>query len=218
MWGRIAVYLVGLAINTLGCAIVIFSAVGAGAWDAVAIGLNNHLNLTIGTCVIGIQTIVIVTTGIIERKRLQYGSIIPIIIRSIFLDVWIYLVFQRIQLPSAWEILWPVFIIGIIFMGVGIGIYVEARFPNSPIDGLMLAIHNRYDWSINVSRIVVELAGILIAFLLGGTIGLGTVIIAIFLGKIIQFSNTKVKIILNQSNTRYQRNPVKLVKEDSMHL
>ena len=83
-------------------------------------------------------------------------------------------------------------------MGVGIGIYVEAQFPKSPIDGLMLALHNRFEWSINVSRIVVELVGVLFGFLLGGPVGFGTLIIAVFVGKIIQISNRKIKSVLNQ--------------------
>ncbi len=82
-------------------------------------------------------------------------------------------------------------------MGIGIGIYVEAHFPKSPIDGLMLAIHNRFKWSINTSRIVVELSGAVIGFLLGGPVGLGTLIIALFVGEIIQMANVKIKKILN---------------------
>ena len=127
--------------------------------------------------------LVILTTGIVERKRLQYGSIIAIVIRSLFLDAWVYLVFNHLNLSSSFEVQWLVFLLGMIFLGVGIGIYVEAHFPKSPIDGLMLALHNRFDWSLNVSRIVVELVGVLFGFLLGGPVGFGTLIIALFVGK-----------------------------------
>ena len=194
---RIGIYLVGLAINALGIALIIFSAVGAGAWDTVAIGLNHSLGLTIGICTVIIQVLVVLAIGIIERKRLQYESIIAIIIRSIFLDAWIYLVFNQMDQAGSWEFQWLYFIVGIISMGIGIGIYVEAHFPKSPIDGLMLALHNRYKWSINTSRIVVELSGAVIGFLLGGPVGLGTVMIALFVGKIIQAANVKIKKVLN---------------------
>ena len=196
MGRRIGIYLVGLAINALGIALIIFSAVGAGAWDTVAIGLNRSLGLTIGICTVIIQVLVVLAIGIIERKRLQYESIIAIIIRSIFLDAWIYLVFNQMDQAGSWEFQWLYFIVGIISMGIGIGIYVEAHFPKSPIDGLMLALHNRFKWSINTSRIVVELSGAVIGFLLGGPVGLGTVIIALFVGKIIQAANVKIKKIL----------------------
>jgi uncharacterized protein len=197
MGKRIGIYLIGLAINALGIALIIFSTVGAGAWDTVAIGLNHSWGLTIGICTVITQVLVVLAIGIIERKRLQYESIIAIIIRSIFLDAWIYLVFNHIDLAASWEIQWLYFIFGIISMGIGIGIYMEAHFPKSPIDGLMLAIHNRFKWSINTSRIVVELSGAVIGFILGGPVGLGTLIIALFVGKIIQMTNIKIKKIIN---------------------
>ena len=197
MGKRIGIYLIGLAINALGIALIIFSTVGAGAWDTVAIGLNHSWGLTIGICTVITQVLVVLAIGIIERKRLQYESIIAIIIRSIFLDAWIYLVFNHIDLAASWEIQWLYFIFGIISMGIGIGIYMEAHFPKSPIDGLMLAIHNRFKWSINTSRIVVELSGAVIGFILGGPVGLGTLIIALFVGKIIQMTNVKIKKIIN---------------------
>ena len=196
MGKRIVIYLVGLAINALGIALIIYSAVGAGAWDTVAIGLNHSWGLTIGICTVIIQVFVVLVTGIIERKRLQYESIIAIAIRSIFLDAWIYLVFNHVDQVASWEIQWLYFIFGIISMGIGIGIYMEAQFPKSPIDGLMLAIHNRFKWSINTSRIIVELSGAVIGFLLGGPVGLGTLLIALAVGKIIQMTNRKIKKVL----------------------
>ncbi|MCQ6276381.1 BCR, YitT family protein [Bacillus sp. V3B] len=194
---RLAVYLIGLSINALGIALTIFSTAGVGSWDAAAIGMNNYFGLTIGTWTIAIQVLIVVTTKIIERKRFQYGSMLAIIIRSIFLDVWMYLIFNHIEIPSSLVIQWLVFLLGTLAIGIGIGIYIEAKFPKSPVDGLMLALHHRFHWNLNVSRIVVELGGTLLGFLLGGPVGLGTLIIALFVGKIIQLVNSKIKKILN---------------------
>ena len=57
MGKRIGIYLIGLAINALGIALIIYSAVGAGAWDTVAIGLNQSWGLTIGICTVIIQVL-----------------------------------------------------------------------------------------------------------------------------------------------------------------
>ncbi|KAA9023856.1 YczE/YyaS/YitT family protein [Niallia endozanthoxylica] len=198
MLSRIAIYLVGLAINALGIALTIFSAAGVGSWDAAAIGMNNYFGLTIGTWTVAIQVLIVLMTKVVERKRFQYGSMLAIILRSIFLDLWIFLLFDRMEIPSSFLIQWLVFLFGTLAIGVGIGIYIEAKFPKSPVDGLMLALHNRFDWSINVSRIVVELTGTLLGFILSGPVGLGTLIIALFVGKIIQTVNSKVKMVLNQ--------------------
>jgi uncharacterized membrane protein YczE len=194
---RIAVYLIGLALNALGIAIIIHSAVGAGSWDAVAIGAQHYLGLTIGICSVIIQILVVFTTKIIERKRLQYGAIIAIMIRSMFLDAWTYLVFNHFSSPASWEMQWLYFLLGTLSVGVGIGIYIEAHFPKSPIDGLMMAFHHRFHWSINFSRIVCEGAGVLFGLILGGPVGLGTIIIALGVGRVIQYVNSLVKRILN---------------------
>lgn len=201
MGKRIGIYLVGLALNALGIALIIFSAVGAGAWDTAAIGLNHRLSLTIGTCTVIIQVLIVLLTAWIERKRPQYESMIAIVIRSMFLDAWMFFVFMPMTPPVSWETQWFYFLAGIAAMGVGIGIYVEAHFPKAPIDGLMLAIQQRFRLTLNMSRIIVELSGAFIGFLLGGPVGLGTLMIALFVGKIIQATNNQVKKML-------QREPV----------
>lgn len=197
MGKRISVYIIGLVLNALGIALIIHSAVGAGSWDAVAIGAQHYLGLTIGICSVIIQILVVFTTKMIERKRLQYGAIIAIAIRSMFLDAWTYLVFNHFSSPASWEMQWLYFLLGTLSVGVGIGIYIEAHFPKSPIDGLMMAFHHRFHWSINFSRIVCEGAGVLFGLILGGPVGLGTIIIALGVGRVIQYVNSKVKRILN---------------------
>ncbi|MCQ6277387.1 hypothetical protein JMM81_21195 [Bacillus sp. V3B] len=86
--------------------------------------------------------------------------------------------------------------IGVIVAGIGIGMYMEARFPKTPIDGLMVAISNRLGWSLNLSRISIEATGTLTGFLLSGPVGLGTLVVVVFLGKIIQTTNRRVKKIV----------------------
>lgn len=207
---RIAVYLIGLAVNALGIAFIIYSSTGAGSWDTVAIGLYRHIGFTIGICTTAIQIVVVIVIAIIERKHLQYGSIIAISIRSFFLDVWTYLVFNHLPILTSWELQWFIFILGTLGLGVGSGIYLEAHFPNSPIDGLMIALHNRFHWNLNISRIIVEVIGVLLGFLLGGPVGLGTLFVTLSVGKIIQVSNNKLKGILAYESKTV---PVSEIKE-----
>jgi uncharacterized protein len=197
---RIAIYLLGLSITAMGIALVILSMAGAGPWDIVAVGLNNHFGLTIGTWSIIAQTCVVLLTGVIEKKRPPFESVAAILIRSLILDGWIYLVFNNIDFTSSWELQWLSFSIGVIASGLGIGIYVLAEFPKTPIDGLMVAVHNRFGLSLNVSRTIIEASAVVLGFLLGGPVGLGTLIVALSLGKVIQISNQSVKRIFNQAD------------------
>ncbi|GAE34844.1 YczE/YyaS/YitT family protein [Halalkalibacter akibai] len=193
---RLIIYLVGLCITALGISLIILSQAGAGPMDMVAVGLNQHLGLTIGVWAILSQAVLVLITGAIEWKRLQLESIIAIVVRSWFLDFWIYIALKDIPFTATWGSQWLTFLLGIVAVGLGIGIYLEARLPRTPIDGLMLAIHNRTGWSLSVSRILIEAGAAIAGYLLGGPIGLGTILIVLILGRIIQFTNKKVKQLL----------------------
>ena len=206
MGKRIAIYLVGLAITSLGMACIILTYIGAGPWDAVAVGFTNHLGLTIGFWSIVSQAMFILVTWILERTRVRFDSIIPIVIRSCFLDIWIYFVLGNVHFSSSLESQWFTFILGLVLAGLGMGIYLEAKFPKTPVDGLMVAISNRFNWTLSKSRVGIEACGAMIGFLLGGPVGLGTVVIALFLGKIIQISNNRFKKILTMQTEAVKTN------------
>ena len=214
---RIVIYLSGLATAALGIALIILSFVGAGPWDAVATGLANHLGLTIGTWSIISQIVFTMITWLLEKTRFRIESLIPIAIRSIFLDIWIYVVLANADFASSWVIQWSAFIMGLILTAVGIGIYMEARFPKTPIDGLMVAISEKLSWSLNKSRMTIEITGVIIGFLLSGPVGLGTVVTALFLGRIIQFSNAKVKKILSTQTEKLKHGDGSERFIDGMH-
>lgn len=196
MGKRIAIYLVGLSITSFGIALIVLSQIGAGPWDAVAVGLNSHLGLTIGLWSIIAQALVVFITWFIERKRFQYGSVVAIVLRSWFLDIWIYVILSNVDFTSSVALQWFTLLMGVVSAGIGIGIYIEAKLPRTPIDGLMMALHERFRWSLSVSRIGIELSGVMIALLLSGPVGFGTLLIAVTLGRIVQFVNSKCKFIL----------------------
>ncbi|MGO4886722.1 YczE/YyaS/YitT family protein [Anaerobacillus sp. MEB173] len=196
MGKRITIYIVGLLISALGICLIIKSEAGTGPWDTVAVGLNLHFGLTIGGWSIIAQAIVVMLTSIIEQKAPQIGSIVAIIIRSMFLDLWIYVVFINIDFTTSIITQWLIFSIGLIVVGVGIGLYLIAEFPKTPIDGLMVALNTRFGWSFSNARIIIESFAVLLGFLLGGPVGIGTVITAILLGRIIQISNKNIRILL----------------------
>lgn len=193
MGKRIGIYVVGLAITALGIAFIIRSLVGAGPWDTVAVGLTKHFGITIGTWSVISQVVFTLITWFIEKTRFKIESIIPIVVRSCFLDIWFYFVFKEATFTISWELQWIYFTLGLILAGVGMGIYMEAKFPKTPIDGLMVALSNRFGWSLSFSRMNIEVGGVLIGFLLGGPVGLGTLVTALFLGRIIQTSNRIIK-------------------------
>jgi uncharacterized protein len=186
---RLTIYITGLAITALGIALIVRSIVGAGPWDSVAVGLKLHFGLTIGMWSIISQVFLILFTAVIEKARVRIESVLVIVVRSWFLDFWYYIALANLDAPNSLVLQWFIFALGVFTIGVGISIYMEAKFPSSPIDGLMIALSERFNLSISTSRLFIEASGLIIGYLFGGPVGVGTIIVALTLGRIIQTSN-----------------------------
>lgn len=76
---------------------------------------------------------------------------------------------------------------GIVLNGAATGLYIAAKFGPGPRDGLMTGLHQRTGRSIRLMRTVIEIAVVASGFLLGGTIGVGTVLYALTIGPLAQF-------------------------------
>ncbi|MFC0472479.1 YitT family protein [Halalkalibacter kiskunsagensis] len=99
------------------------------------------------------------------------------------------LIFQIIVLLTA-----------IIILGMGISIYLQAKFPANPMDRLMEVIHERFGFSIRTAKLIAESFALILAFLFDGTIGMATVLVAFTTGYIIQFFYPKFEFLFY--NTR----------------
>jgi uncharacterized membrane protein YczE len=75
---------------------------------------------------------------------------------------------------------------GVVTIAVGSGLYLASDLGPGPRDGLMTGLHLRFGWSIRRARTAIELIVLAAGFLLGGTIGLGTVVFALAIGPLVQ--------------------------------
>lgn len=173
---RLMFFTIGLFILTMGVALIIKSGLGASAWDALAVGESNMFGITVGTAVFINGVVLIVLNALIMKKKpdvLAAGSILVI---GLLIDFWLLVVFN----DYAPEMLMnQVFTLasGILTMGLGIAIYLQAKFPASPMDTLMVAIHTRFGLNLRNSRIISEGFALSLAFLFKGDIGIGTIIV-----------------------------------------
>jgi uncharacterized protein len=77
--------------------------------------------------------------------------------------------------------------LGILTVGLGVSIYLQAKFPASPMDTLMVAIHTRFGLNLRNSRIISEGFALTLAFLFKGDIGIGTILVTVLLGFVVQY-------------------------------
>ena len=88
--------------------------------------------------------------------------------------------------PDAWAWRLAQMVAGILVIGVASGLYLAADLGPGPRDGLMTGIHHRFGWSIARARLVIEVSVLAVGWLLGGTVGIGTVAFAFGIGPIVQ--------------------------------
>ncbi|WP_438315240.1 YczE/YyaS/YitT family protein [Sporosarcina sp. FA9] len=193
MMKRLAFYLTGILIFTLGIALCIKSEWGVGPWDAVFVAMHNLLPLTVGIWSIIVQVFLVLFTAMIEKRRPAYEVSITIIVRGLMLDFWLIfgLSYISFKLPYIAQIgIWTV---GLLFLGIGIGMYILSELPKTPIDGFMIALQKRFNWSLKKARFIIEMSAAVLAFILAGPVGAGTIITAFTLAPIIQRSNQLLK-------------------------
>jgi uncharacterized membrane protein YczE len=87
--------------------------------------------------------------------------------------------------------------------------YLQAKFPASPMDKIMVAIHKRFGLSLRISRIISEGSALLLAYLFGGPIGVGTIIVTISLGPIVQFFYHRFEPLIFREPTRLKNQKTK---------
>lgn len=194
-------FFIGIMLLGLGASLTIKGQrFGVGSWDVLHIGLFQNLGLSIGmwSIIAGIIVITIASIGLREFPRI--GTFLNMILVGLFIDFFNWLIPD----PQTFPLQLVSFILGILLLGSGSGIYISADLGAGPRDSLMLLIVKKLKLSIRVARTMMEVIVAVAGFLLGGPIGLGTVIMAFGLGPVMQTALGYSKKILDDLMTEKQ--------------
>lgn len=178
-------FFVGLFIMSVGITMVIKGEkVGTGAWDVLHIALFNNFGLTIGSWTIITGILIITFTSIMMREFPKLGTWLNMLLCGVFIDFCYWL------LPNANSLTFQLvyFFAGLLILGFGCGMYIAPNLGAGPRDSLMMWIVDQLGGSIKVARISIELIVAFVGWILGGPFGVGTVIVAVCSGYIVQFS------------------------------
>lgn len=182
---RVISFFGGLMILSLGVSFTILSGLGAGAWDALNVGLSNLVGFTVGTWVIIIGLLLILINALLLKKKPEFIAMITVIIIGYFIDFWLIIVFPDFY-PEAFLIKFMVLLSGVVLMGFGIATYLQGKFAVVPIDRLMMALQFRLKVNLMVGKTIGEVTALIFAFIVGGPIGIGTLIVTFSIGPLIQ--------------------------------
>jgi uncharacterized membrane protein YczE len=115
-------------------------------------------------------------------ERPGWGTLLNVVMIGLVLDGVLLLLPDVANLAARAVLL----VAGIVVTGAGSGLYLSAQIGSGPRDGLMLGLSRKTGWSIRTVRTLIELSALVVGWLLGGTVGIGTLAFAFGIGPIVQ--------------------------------
>jgi uncharacterized membrane protein YczE len=178
---RLVQLYIGLLLYGLSGALQVRSGLGLDPWDVFHQGLAGHLGLAIGTVVIIVGAAVLLL-WIPLRQWPGLGTISNVVLIGLSMN-WSLDALPR-HAPLGWRITEMTF--GILMCGVATGMYIGAAFGPGPRDGLMTGLVRRTHRSVRLVRTGIELTVLVTGWVMGGTVGIGTVAFALAIGPLAQ--------------------------------
>lgn len=176
---RLSRLFVGLCAYAVSMALMIEAHLGNQPWDVFHQGVARRTGLSVGavTVVVGI---VVLLLWIPLRQRPGIGTLSNVVVIGIVVDVALWL----LPTPSALWLRIAFLLSGVLLCAIASGLYIGARLGPGPRDGLMTGLAAR-GHSIGVVRTGIEVTVVAIGFLLGGTLGIGTIVYALAIGPLV---------------------------------
>jgi uncharacterized membrane protein YczE len=177
----LAAYVLGLFLMALGIALTLRAGLGLGPWDVLHQGMSRHTPLTFGQASQVVGALVILV-GLLLRVRPRLGTILDMLLVGFFVDRILGTSLIPDPRPGGLPIQALMDVFGVLLLGLGSGLYIRANLGAGPRDGLMLGLQQVTGRRLAVVRVGLELSGVAMGFLLGGTVGVGTLVYALGIG------------------------------------
>lgn len=170
----------GLVLYGFSMALMIRAMLGLDPWDVLHQGVAPHIGLSFGMTVNLLGAFVLLLWWPL-RQRPGIGTVANILVIGTSVDI------SMMILPVADGLATQIafLVAGIILNGIAGGAYIGAGLGPGPRDGLMTGICSRTGWPVKRVRTAIELSVLGIGWMLGGTIGAGTVLYAVTIGWIV---------------------------------
>jgi uncharacterized membrane protein YczE len=180
---RVFILFFGLAIFGLGDSLFIQAGIGNAPWTVFAEGLTYKTGMSIGFATFVISVFVLLL-WIPLRERPGFGTLANIVLIASFIEIGTHLfpVAESFAVGIVYNF------IGISLVGIGSALYITCGLGPGPRDGAMTGLHYRTGVRVGRVRMAIEVTVLVIGFLMGGTVGVGTALFALFIGQSVAIS------------------------------
>ena len=180
MTRRVLQLVIGLVLYGVGDGLMITAGLGVDPWTVFAQGLDRHTDLGVGwiTNIVGLLVLLL---WIPLRQKPGVGTLLNVLLVGTAIQATVSVI------PPVQGLLAQILVLiaGVVAVAIASGLYIGAHFGPGPRDGLMTGMHSRLGWPIWVARLTVEVSVLAIGWLLGGTVGIGTVVFALGIGPLV---------------------------------
>ena len=180
-WVQIAL---GLLVFSFGVHLTIFANIGLAPWDCLGMGIAAHTPLNYGLAMT-VTSVIILVIDLLLHERIGYGTIIDALLTGNFVQA-----FNDLSPLEPCGSIWtgvPMMLVGFAFMAVGMWIYMLGEQCCGPRDALLVGLGKRLPHvPIGVVQIILWSLVTVVGWLLGGPVGLGTLLSAFGAGAVMQ--------------------------------
>lgn len=178
---RLTQLMIGLVLYGVSMAMMVRGTLGLDPWDVFHFGVASRLPLSFGGVVI-VTSAAVLLLWIPLRQMPGFGTIANSIAIGLATDAALALIVEPSAIAAR---------VGLLLGGVGLNalataLYIGSQFGPGPRDGLMVGLVRRTGWSVRVVRTSLELTVIAVGWLLGGIVGVGTIVYALAIGPLVQ--------------------------------
>jgi len=170
--------IVGLWLFGTGEALILASSLGASPWSVLAQGLSVRTRLGIGWTTFGVS-VAVLALWIPLRQRPGLGTVMNIIVIALALGI----TYPRVSTPGCLIGQLGLVFFGIGLIGLGSGFYLTSGHGPGPRDGWMTGLHRVTGWPVGRVRLLIEVSVLVAGWALGGVVGIGTALFALFVGQ-----------------------------------
>lgn len=200
----------GLFLFGVGVVMTINANLGLAPWDVFHQGLSKTFGITIGTASI-IMGFIIVMLDIYLGQNIGWATIMNMVLIGTFMDL--LMLNNLIPTFDSNFLSSIMLVLGLLIQGYGCWIYLSVGMGAGPRDGLMVVLTKKTGKSVGFSKAIVDVFATVIGFLLGGSLGIGTLVMALFSGRIYQFAFKTVKFDVKAVENRFIQDDIKSLVE-----
>lgn len=171
----------GLTLYGISCALQLRAGLGLAPWDVLNQGIARHSGLSVGTATI-LVGVAVLLLWIPLRQRPGLGTVSNVLLIGLVMDATLSLV----PAPGSLWVRVPLLLFSVALCALATGLYITPRFGPGPRDGLMTGLHRRTGRSVRLVRTGIEIVVLATGYVLGGTVGVGTVLFAAAIGPLSQ--------------------------------